>query len=94
MAIFNFKHLLIPVTLLAVAACNTTHQPHLLTLENQSNHICQGLKHDILMDSVKGREEGGDNPIAQARLYKEYDKYHCDAVLRQNTERNRLRMPS
>jgi len=76
---------LTPAAFLLLTACMTPGQQP-VTATGQLNQICQNLKQEIIMDSTRNvPEEGGNNPTTQARLYKEYDKNHCDEVLRQKT---------
>jgi hypothetical protein len=72
---------LLPTACLLLTACvmPSTTPP---VAGDPLNQICKNLKQDIIKDSVNNvPDELGHNPTEQARLYKEYDKYHCDEVL-------------
>lgn len=48
------------------------------------HQVCKNLQQDLL-GATSGNDLSrlSDNPAKQAQLYRSYDQYHCDAVLRQ-----------
>lgn len=49
----------------------------------ESKYICQRLKTDISVTSGNNINRPNDNPIQQAKLYRQYEYYNCDQVLAQ-----------
>lgn len=77
----------ISVAFLSLVACHTAvEHKHRGAPKSQLEQICRDLKQDIIMHTVHGvPQEGGSNPTQEARLYKDYDKYHCAGVLNEKT---------